>query len=58
MPVFCGGKGCYFIPGDPELYAFPSPMYQQLQTANTQRPQFVKNLLLSLRAILKPKRKR
>jgi chromosome partitioning protein len=56
-PSFAAGKGCYFIPGDPELYAFPSPMYQQLQTANTQRPQFVKNLLLSLKAILESEAK-
>ena len=52
-PPFAAGKGCYFIPGDPELYAFPSPMYQQLQIANSQnRPQVVKNLLWSLKSII------
>jgi chromosome partitioning protein len=52
-PSFAAGKGCYFIPGDAELYAFPSSMYQQLQLANSQnRPQIVKNLLLSLKTII------
>ena len=46
---------CYFIPGDPEMFAFPSPMYQQLQLASTspsRSTNVVKNLLLSLREIL------
>jgi chromosome partitioning protein len=52
-PSFAAGKGCYFIPGDAELYAFPSSMYQQLQLANSQnRPQIVKNLLWSLKNII------
>ncbi|MGH6660387.1 MAG: ParA family protein, partial [Rhodospirillales bacterium] len=52
-PAFAAGKGCYFIPGDTELYAFPSPMYQQLQVADSQnRPQVVRNLLWSLKNII------
>lgn len=52
-PSFAAGKGCYFIPGDAELYAFPSSMYQQLQVANSQnRPQIVKNLLWSVKTII------
>ena len=52
-PSLGGGKGCYFIAGDQELYSFPSSMYQQLQVAASQnRPQSVKNLLWSLKSIL------
>lgn len=35
-PSLGGAKGCFFIPGDPELYSFPSSLYQQLQVANSQ----------------------
>lgn len=57
-PSFAAGKGCYFIPGDAELYAFPSSMYQQLQLANSQnRPQIVKNLLWSLKNIIESEAK-
>lgn len=53
-PSFAGGKGCYFIPGDSELYEFPSYLYQQLGVANTRNnTQIVKSLLWSLRDILK-----
>jgi chromosome partitioning protein len=52
-PSFAAGKGCYFVPGDAELYAFPSSLYQQLQLAMSQnRPQVVRNLLWSIRSIL------
>jgi hypothetical protein len=52
-PSFAAGKGCYFIPGDAELYSFPSSLYQQLQVANSQnRPQAVRNLLWSVKDIL------
>jgi cellulose biosynthesis protein BcsQ len=53
-PSLGGGKGCYFIPGDQELYSFPSSMYQQLQVAasQTRGSQSVKNLLWSLKAII------
>lgn len=52
-PSFAGGKGCYFIPGDSELYEFPSYLYQQLGVANTRsNSSIVKTLLWSLRDIL------
>jgi cellulose biosynthesis protein BcsQ len=57
-PSFAAGKGCYFIPGDAELYAFPSSMYQQLQLANSQnRPQIVRNLLWSLKNLIESEAK-
>jgi len=46
---------CYFIPGDPEMFAFPSPMYQQLQLASASPSRsegVVRKLLLSLKDIL------
>ncbi len=53
IPVFAGGRGSYFIAGDPELYEFPSSLYQQLQMANTRNnPQIVRHLLWSLKDIL------
>lgn len=53
-PSFGGGKGCYFIAGDAELYEFPSYLYQQLGVANTRNnAQIVKALLWSLRDILR-----
>ncbi|CAD6001613.1 ParA family protein [Escherichia coli] len=52
-PDFKGGKACYAIPGDPELFAFPSSMYQQLQVALSRgEPKAVSTLLNSLRAIM------
>lgn len=52
-PSFAGGKGCYFISGDAELYEFPSYLYQQLGVANTRNnTEIVKTLLWSLRDIL------
>ena len=57
-PSFAGGKGCYFIPGDAELYEFPSYLYQQLGVANTRsNTQIVKTLLWSLRDILRQEAK-
>lgn len=57
-PSFAASRGCYFIPGDSELYSFPSPMYQQLQVANSQnRPQIVKNLLWSVKMIIEAEAK-
>jgi chromosome partitioning protein len=50
---FVGGKKSYFIPGDGNLFAFPSSLYQQLQqamAASNQRA--VKNILLSLKEIV------
>lgn len=46
-------KPSYLIPGDAQLFAFPSTMYQQLQIANAQsNPNAVKNLLESMKSIL------
>jgi cellulose biosynthesis protein BcsQ len=53
VPSFAGGKGCSFISGDPELYEFPSYLYQQLGVANTRsNPEIVRTLLWSLKNIL------
>lgn len=50
---FKGGKGAFAIGGSPELFAFPSLLYQQLNTAYSQgNQQAVKNLLLGLQAVL------
>jgi len=52
-PSFAGGKGCYFVAGDAELYEFPSYLYQQLGLANTRNnSSIVKSLLWSVRDIL------
>ncbi|NWB68058.1 ParA family protein [Pseudomonas sp. I8001] len=50
---FKGGKTSYVIPGDAEMFAFPSTLYQQLQIANAQQnTKAIKNLLEILRAVL------
>ncbi|WP_295991685.1 ParA family protein [Rugamonas sp.] len=50
---FKGGKACYVLPGDAEMFAFPSTLYQQLQVGLSRAdPQAVKRLLFSLREIL------
>lgn len=50
---FKGGKNAYFIPGDAELFAFPSTLYQQLQIAMAQDNQkAIKHLLEILKKIL------
>jgi chromosome partitioning protein len=50
---FKGVKACEVIPGSPEMFAFPSTMYQQLQIANAQsNPDAVDRLLASLEAVL------
>jgi chromosome partitioning protein len=55
---FAGGKGCYFIPGDPELYEFPSYLYQQLGVANTRsNNSIVRTLLWSLKDVLEEEAK-
>lgn len=52
-PSFKGGKRCYFVPGDTEMFAFPSTMYQQLQIAIAQsNPDAIKKLLHCMREIL------
>jgi chromosome partitioning protein len=58
VPAFAGGKGCYFIAGDAELYEFPSYLYQQLGVANTRNnTTIVKTLLWSLRDVLQSEAK-
>lgn len=43
----------FLVPGSPEMFAFPSQLYQQLQTAHSgRRPEAVKALLESLRGVL------
>ena len=50
---FKGGKVSYFIPGDGNLFSFPSSLYQQLQQAMAaQNTKAVKNILVSLRDIM------
>lgn len=50
---FKGGKRCYFVPGDAQMFAFPSTLYQQLQIAIAQgKPDAIKQLLRSLRLVL------
>ena len=50
---FKGGKPTFIIPGSPELFAFPSSLYQQLQIANAQNnAKAVNNLLDILNKIL------
>jgi chromosome partitioning protein len=53
VETFKGGKNCYFIPGDPELFAFPSMLYQQLNNAfGRANPTAISNLLNSLKSVL------
>lgn len=50
---FKGGKGCYVLPGDAEMFAFPSTLYQQLQTGLSRgEPGAVRKLLHALREVL------
>lgn len=50
---FKGNKGAFFLPGDPQMFAFPSTLYQQLSLAHAQQnTTAVMKLLLSLREIL------
>jgi len=51
--AFRVNRPAYLIPGSPEMFAFPSTLYQQLQIANAQgRPKAVSALLDSLRVVL------
>ncbi len=46
-------KSAWIIPGSPEMFAFPSTLYQQLQIANAQsNPKAVGRLLTSLQSVL------
>lgn len=50
---FKGGKGAYVIGGNQELFAFPSMLYQQLNTAYSQgNKSAVRKLLQGLKSIL------
>lgn len=50
---FKGGKGAYMISGNPELFAFPSTLYQQLNMAYaSQNKVAVQRLLHGLKTIL------
>lgn len=51
---FKGGARCYFIAGDPEMFAFPSQLYQQLQLGYSRSgsQEVVRRLLHSLKMIL------
>jgi chromosome partitioning protein len=51
--AFKTSKPSYIVPGDAEMFAFPSTMYQQLQLAYAQKnPKAVKALLESLKHVL------
>ncbi len=50
---FKGGKGAFAIAGNPELFAFPSTLYQQLNMAHAQRNAgAVQKLLSGLKQVL------
>lgn len=50
---FKGGKRAFIIPGDPELFAFPSSLYQQLNTAYSHaNAKAVQRLLHGLKELL------
>jgi cellulose biosynthesis protein BcsQ len=54
---FKGGKGAWAIAGNPELFAFPSMLYQQLNMAYSQGNQTaVKKLLQGLYTVLEKER--
>lgn len=54
---FKGGKGAWVVSGNPELFAFPSLLYQQLNTAYSQgNKSAVSKLLKGLRSILEQER--
>src|SRR6266852_7540403 len=56
--AFKKGKPTWLIPGSPEMFAFPSTLYQQLQIANAQsRPKAVSALLDSLKTVLEEQAK-
>lgn len=50
---FKKGKNCFLIPGDPQMFAFPSTLYQQLQVGLSRSdPKAVKKLLWSLKEVM------
>ncbi|WP_423192999.1 ParA family protein [Cupriavidus sp. H18C2] len=55
--AFKGGRPAYFVPGDPEMFAFPSTLYQQLQIANARNnANAVRSLLHALSTVLEEER--
>ena len=55
---FKGGKNSWFIAGDPEMFAFPSTLYQQLQVAHGQSNETaIKKLLECLKDTLEKEAK-
>jgi cellulose biosynthesis protein BcsQ len=55
---FKGGQRSFFIPGDAEMFAFPSLLYQQLQIAATRNaPENVKRLLHTLKELMRKEAK-
>lgn len=55
---FKGGRGAWMVAGNPELFAFPSTLYQQLNTAHAaQNKPAVKKLLHGLRFVLEAEAK-
>jgi chromosome partitioning protein len=51
---FKGGKHCFLIPGDSQMFSFPSTLYQQLQVGLSRSDErAVKKLLTSLKATIK-----
>lgn len=55
---FKKNKKTFFVPGDPELFAFPSMLYQQLNTAfGRGNKRAMSNLLLSLKSLLQKQAK-
>ncbi len=55
---FKGGKACFGIAGNPELFAFPSSLYGQLNLAHaSQNMSAVKSLLHGLKTILEKEAK-
>lgn len=54
---FKGGKGAHAVAGSAELFAFPSLLYQQLNTAYSHKNSgAVKNLLLGLQSVMEKER--
>ena len=55
---FKGGQKSFFIPGDANLFSFPSSLYQQLQQAMAaSNTKAVKNILLSLKETIETEKK-
>ncbi|MGA2572561.1 MAG: ParA family protein [Terracidiphilus sp.] len=54
LDSFKGGHRCCFIPGDPQMFSFPSELYQQLQIASTRNNnEYVRKLLHTLKDVIR-----